>query len=65
MLLMAALLILLNCNGMFRLIGSGAPLAAVVFIVLSFITGYLLGGPERGNVVQLGSLSYVQPGGMG
>ena len=49
MLLMAALLILLNYKEMFRLIGSGAPLAAVIFIVLSFITGYLLGWPERGT----------------
>jgi len=49
MLLMAALLIILNYKEMFQLIGSGAPLAAVISIVLSFITGYLLGGPERGT----------------
>jgi bile acid:Na+ symporter, BASS family len=49
MLLMAALLVILNYKEMLQLIGSGAPLAAVVFIVLSFITGYLLGGPERGT----------------
>ena len=46
---MAALLIILNYKEMFQLIGSGAPLAAVIFIALSFITGYLLGGPERGT----------------
>jgi bile acid:Na+ symporter, BASS family len=49
MLLMAALLIILNYREMFQLLGSGAPLAAVVFIGLSFIIGYLFGWPERGT----------------
>jgi BASS family bile acid:Na+ symporter len=31
------------------LVGSGAPLAAVIFLVLSFLTGYLLGWPDRGT----------------
>lgn len=49
MLLMAALIVMLNYKEMFRLIGSGAPLAALIFIGLSFITGYLLGWPDRGT----------------
>jgi len=56
MLLMAALLVLLNYEEMLRLIGSGAPLAAVIFIVLSLVTGYLLGGPERGTRLAMASM---------
>jgi len=49
MLLMAVLITILNYKEMFRLFGSGAVGAAVVFIVVSFIAGYLLGWPERGT----------------
>jgi bile acid:Na+ symporter, BASS family len=49
MLLMAALIIIVNYEEIFRLFGSGATLAALIFIAGSFITGYLLGGPERGT----------------
>jgi len=49
LLLAVFLIIVLNYGQMFRLFGSGAPLAAAIFIIISFITGYLLGGPERGT----------------
>ena len=49
MLLMVAIIILLNHQEMLRMIGTGAPLAALLFIGASFLTGYLLGGPDRGT----------------
>jgi bile acid:Na+ symporter, BASS family len=49
MLLMAALLIILNYKEMFRLFGSGSVLAALIFIVVSFIIGYTLGWSDRGT----------------
>lgn len=49
MFLMAAFLILLNYKQMFGLLGTGAPLAAVIVVVLSFITGYIFGWPDRGT----------------
>ena len=54
MLLMAVLIIMLNHKEMLGLIGSGAPLAAVIFIVVSFIIGYLLGWPDRGTRLAMG-----------
>jgi BASS family bile acid:Na+ symporter len=54
MLLMAAFLVMLNYQEMLLMIGTGAPLAAVLFIVLSFTTGYLLGWPERGTRLAMG-----------
>jgi predicted Na+-dependent transporter len=47
MILMLVLLLMLNYEELFRLIGSGAPQAAVAFIIISSLTGYLLGGPDR------------------
>ena len=49
MLLMVVLIILLNHQEMLRMIGTGAPLAALLFIGASFLTGYLLGWPDRGT----------------
>jgi len=49
MILMAVLIIILNYKEMFLLVGSGAPLAAVIVILVSFIIGYLLGWPDRGT----------------
>jgi bile acid:Na+ symporter, BASS family len=49
MILMAVLIIILNYKEMFRLFGSGAIVAALIVIVLSFIIGYLLGWPDRGT----------------
>jgi len=49
MILMAVLLIILNYTEMFRLFGSRAIGAALIVIVVSFITGYLLGWPDRGT----------------
>ncbi len=54
MFLMAGFIIMANYREMFRLVGSGAPLAAVLCIVLSFITGYLLGLPERSTRLAMG-----------
>jgi bile acid:Na+ symporter, BASS family len=49
MILMAVLLIILNYTEMFRLFGSRAIGAALIVIVVSFITGFLLGWPDRGT----------------
>jgi bile acid:Na+ symporter, BASS family len=49
MFLMAVLIIILNYKEMFRLFGSGAIVAALIFIVVSFTIGYLLGWPDRGT----------------
>ena len=49
MLMMVIFIIMLNYKEMHRLIGTGAPLAALLFIGASFLTGYLLGWPDRGT----------------
>ena len=54
MLLMAALIILINYKQMLGLIGTGAILAALIFVVAGFGTGYLLGWPERGTRLAMG-----------
>lgn len=46
---MAVLLVLVNYKEMFDLLGTGAPLAAVVAVILSFSAGYMLGWPDRGT----------------
>ena len=38
---MTAFIILINYKEMLRMFGTGAPLTAVLFIVLSFTTAYL------------------------
>ena len=57
MLLMAVLIIALNYQEIFRLFGSGAPLAALIQIGAAFITGYLLGWPERGTRMAMGFMN--------
>jgi len=49
MLMMVIFIIMLNYKEMLRLIGTRAPLAALLFIGASFLTGYLLGWPDRGT----------------
>jgi BASS family bile acid:Na+ symporter len=49
MLLMVTIIILINHQEMLRMIGTGAPLAALLFIGVSFLAGYLLGWPDRGT----------------
>jgi predicted Na+-dependent transporter len=57
MFLMAGLIIILNFAEIVRLVGSGAILAGMIFVVISFVAGYLLGGPERENKLTLGFMS--------
>jgi predicted Na+-dependent transporter len=57
MLLMAFLIIVLNFREIVRLIGSGALFAGALFVILSFMIGYLLGGPEQDTRRTLGFMS--------
>ena len=47
MFLMAVLILILNFADILRLVGSGAIFAGAIFVVISFIAGYLLGGPGQ------------------
>ncbi len=53
MMLLAVLLVILYHNDFLHLIGSGSIGAALTFIVVSFIAGYLLGWPDRGARVAM------------
>jgi bile acid:Na+ symporter, BASS family len=55
--LMTAGLTILNIKEVVLLAGSGAVLAALVFIISSFLIGYLAGGPGQGNRRTLGFMS--------
>jgi predicted Na+-dependent transporter len=57
MFLMAVLIIILNFAEILRLTGSGAILAGAIFVVISFIIGYLLGGPRQDTRRTLGFMS--------
>ena len=57
MLLMAVLITALNYQELFRLFGSGAPLAALIQIVAAFITGYLLGGRNARTRMAMGFMN--------
>jgi len=57
MFLMAVLIIILNFTEILRLIGSGAIFAGAIFIVISFIIGYLFGGPRQDTRQTLGFMS--------
>lgn len=57
MLLMALLIIVVNHEGLYGLLTSGAMLAAPIFIIASFITGYLFGGPDLGTRQALAIMS--------
>lgn len=54
MVLVAVLLVILYHDDFLLLIGSGSIGAALIFIVVSFIAGYLLGWPDRGARVAMG-----------
>lgn len=54
MLLMAVIIILLNYKQILELYGTGAILAAIIFIVAGFGTGFLLGLPERATSLAMG-----------
>jgi BASS family bile acid:Na+ symporter len=53
MLLVVVSLVILYYDDFLHLIGSGSIGAALIFIVVSFIAGYLLGWPERGARVAM------------
>jgi predicted Na+-dependent transporter len=57
MILMVVLIIILNFAEILRLIGSGAILASAIFVIISFIVGYLLGGPGQDTRRTLGFMS--------
>ena len=57
MFLMASLIIILNFAEIVRLIGSGAILAGAIFVIISFIIGYLVGGPGQDTRRTLGFMS--------
>ena len=57
MIFMVVLIIILNFAEIFRLIGSGAILAGIIFVIISFIVGYLLGGPGQDTRRTLGLMS--------
>ena len=49
MVILAVLILVLNYKGILRLFGSGAIVAALIFVAASFLVGYLLGGPEKAD----------------
>jgi len=62
--LTAVLIIVLHFSEMMRLIGSGAILAGVLFIIFSFGAGYLLGGPTQDTRLTLGFMSGARNAGI-
>jgi predicted Na+-dependent transporter len=57
LLLMAILIIILHFAEIVRLLGSGAILAGMIFVIISFVLGYLLGGPKQDTRLTLGFMS--------
>ncbi len=57
MIVMVTLIIILNYTEIVRLIGTGAILAGAIFVIISFIIGYLLGGPGQDTRRTLGFMS--------
>ena len=64
MMLLAVLLVILYHNDFLQLMGSGSIGAALIFIVVSFIAGYLLGWPDRGARVAMGFAASARNVGM-
>jgi bile acid:Na+ symporter, BASS family len=54
MALTVVLILALNYNNIFALFGTRALGVALIYIILTFILGYILGGPEKGNRVPMG-----------
>ena len=54
LMLMMGILLLLNVRNILSFVGTGALVAGIIFIVLSFVTGYLLGGPGSDTKAVLG-----------
>ncbi len=57
MIVMAALIIILYSAEMLQLLGTGAILAGVLFFVIAFVAGYLIGGPGRDTRLTLAFMS--------
>ena len=57
LMLMMGILLMLNVRNILSVIGTGAIVAGIIFIVVSFVMGYLLGGPgsDTKSVLGLGT----------
>jgi BASS family bile acid:Na+ symporter len=64
LLAMLGLLLFLKHKEMFATFGTGALGAAIAFVAVSFITGYLLGGPKRDTRKALAVMSGMRNGGV-
>jgi bile acid:Na+ symporter, BASS family len=51
---LVGLILMLNYSAIIRLLGSGALIAGLIFIIVSFMVGYWLGGADRGTRVTMG-----------
>ncbi len=54
LMLMMGILLLLNVRNILATIGTGVLIAGVIFIIASFVIGYLLGGPGKDTKAVLG-----------
>ena len=54
LMLMMGILLMLNVRNILSVVGTGAILAGILFIAVSFVVGYLLGGPGRDTKSVLG-----------
>jgi len=54
LILLAVLMLVLNFKNIIGVIGTGAIIAILIFIVVSFVLGYFLGGPGRDTKSGLG-----------
>ena len=54
LILLSVLMLVLNFKNIIGVIGTGAILAIIIFIVVSFVLGYFLGGPGRDTKSVLG-----------
>jgi BASS family bile acid:Na+ symporter len=64
MLVMLGLILFLKYDELFKLAGTGAIGAAIAVIAVSFITGYLLGGPKPDTRKALAVMSGMRNGGV-
>jgi bile acid:Na+ symporter, BASS family len=65
MLLLVVLLVILYYNDFLHLLGSGSIGSILIFIVVSFIAGYLFGWPERGTRVAMAFAAAARNNGLG
>jgi BASS family bile acid:Na+ symporter len=54
LILLSVLILVLNFKNIISVIGTGAFIAIIIFIVVSFVLGYFLGGPGRDTKSVLG-----------